>query len=130
MRDEAYLKSRAASFGKSSKAHNLVVYFPPTLLYRVGMSSQRTAEATAPLARAAAPFAQVADHDLVKRAAIAAVRLRTIPSSTGADSSSVIHNLWNMPYRVCENVLRMPTRRPTREPFPPCPVAVLKDQEA
>lgn len=58
------------------------------------------------------------------------MRLRTIHSSTRVDSSWVIHNLWNMPYPVCDDVLRMPTRRPTREPFHPCPVAVLKDQEA
>lgn len=75
-------------------------------------------------------FARPFNRVRTTRVTRATVRLWTIPSSTGIDSSSVIHNLWNMPYRVCDDVLRMRTRRPTREPFHPCPVAVLKDQEA
>lgn len=94
------------------------------------MPTRRASATIARITRCAASVARHVERDLEDRVADNAVRLRTIPSSTGVDSSSVIHNLWNMPYRVRDEVLRMPTRRPTREPFHPCPVAVLKDQEA
>ncbi|WP_417563370.1 hypothetical protein [Microbacterium sp.] len=94
------------------------------------MSSRRASEATKRITRGTAQFARRINRDRTTRVAGATVRLQTIASSTGVESSSVIHNFWNMPYRVCKDVLRMPKRRPTREPFHPCPVAVLKDQEA
>ncbi|GAA3033435.1 hypothetical protein [Microbacterium dextranolyticum] len=94
------------------------------------MSTRRVSATLARITRCAASAARHVERDLNDRVAEANLRLQTIPSSTGIDSSSVIHILDKRRYRVCDDVLRMPTRRPTREPFHPCPVAVLKDQEA
>lgn len=94
------------------------------------MSSRRTSAATKRIARGTAQFARRINRDRTIRVAGATVRLGTIPSSTGVDSSSVIHILAKSRYRVSADVLKMPTRRPMREPFHPCPVAVLNDQEA
>jgi len=96
----------------------------------MGMSSRRPSATIAFVVRCAPSFRRRSDSDLVEGITVAAMRLRTIPSVTGINSLSVIHNPGNMPYRIGDDVLRMPTRRPTREPFHPCPVAVLKDQEA
>lgn len=96
----------------------------------MGMSGRRPSTTIAFLARWAPSFRRRSDSDLPEAITVAALRLRTIPSVTGNNSSSVIHSLGNMSYGIGDDVLRMPTRRPTREPFHPCPVAVLKDQEA
>ncbi|WP_314854307.1 hypothetical protein [uncultured Microbacterium sp.] len=94
------------------------------------MSSRRASAATKRIARGTAQFERRAGRDRINGVNGTTVRFRTIPSSTGIDSSSVIHILDKRRYRASVDVLRMPTRRPTREPFRPCPVAVLKDQEA
>lgn len=94
------------------------------------MSSRRASEATKRITRGTAQFARRINRDRTTPVTGATVRLRTIPSSTGVDSSSVIHILAKSRYRVSVVVLKMPTQRPMREPFHPCPVAVLKDQEA
>ena len=94
------------------------------------MSGRRTSAATKRTTRVTAQFAQRAGRDRINGVNGTSVRPQTIPSSTGIDSSSVIHILDKRRYRASIDVLRMPTRRPTREPFHPCPVAVLKDQEA
>ncbi|WP_336627579.1 MULTISPECIES: hypothetical protein [unclassified Microbacterium] len=94
------------------------------------MSGRRTSAATKRTTRVTAQFAQRAGRDRINGVNGTSVRPQTIPSSTGVDSSSVIHILAKSRYRVSVDVLKMPTRRPTREPFHPCPVAVLKDQEA
>lgn len=98
----------------------------------MGMSSRRASATVARIARIArcAAFARSVDRGLKDLIAGGTVRPQAIPSSTGVDSSSVIHILDKSRYRVSADVLRMPTRRPMREPFHPCPVAVLKDQEA
>ncbi|WP_454112128.1 hypothetical protein [Microbacterium aurum] len=93
------------------------------------MSTRQASATVARITRCAA-FARLVERDLNDRVAGGTVRLGTILSSTGVDSSSVIHILAKSRYRVSVDVLKMPTRRPTREPLHPCPVAVLKDQEA
>ena len=94
------------------------------------MSSRRTSTATKRITRGTALFARRLNRELSDPLTDTTARLQTIPSSTGIDSSSVIHILDKRRYLASVDVLRMPTRRPTREPFHPCPVAVLKDQEA
>lgn len=94
------------------------------------MSTRQASAAAERITRGAASVARHVGGDLNDRVAEATVRLQTIPCSTGIDSSSVIHILDKRSYRASVDVLKMPTRRPTREPSHPCPVAVLKDQEA
>ncbi|WP_279070877.1 hypothetical protein [Microbacterium lacticum] len=94
------------------------------------MSTRRVSATIARITRCAASAPRHVERGLNDRVAEANLRLRIIPSSTGIDSSSVIHILDKRRYLASVDVLRMPTRRPTREPFHPCPVAVLKDQEA
>lgn len=53
----------------------------------------------------------------------------SVDSITGICYLDVIHNLEKDPFQPCPVVLRMPSRRPSREPFRPWMVAVLEDQE-
>jgi len=94
------------------------------------MSSRRTPTATKRIARGTEQLERRAGRDRINGVNGTTMRFRTTPSSTSIDPSSVIHILDKRRYRASVDVLRMPTRRPTREPFHPCPVAVLKDQEA
>lgn len=52
-----------------------------------------------------------------------------IDSSTTNSRNGLIHNLAQSPFPRSMRVLRMRPRQPLREPFRPCMVAVLDDQE-
>lgn len=86
--------------------------------------------APAPVPVGAVLFTRLGDHDLTVGASSVEVWSRTMPSSTVVGSWWVIHNLSNIPRADPMDAPMMPTRRPMREPFHPCPVAVLTDQEA
>lgn len=112
---------------KSSKASDLVVYFPGTLIYGVGMPIRRPH--LAPLADssvlALSPF-RGTDNGLVRGLKS---RPLSVISSTDVSRVAVIHNLETSPFPLCHDVPRMPSRRPTHQPYRSCKVAVLEDQE-
>ena len=71
------------------------------------MSSRRTSAATKRITCGTALFARRLDRELSDRLTDTTVRLLTIPSSTGIDSSSVIHILDKRRYRAVVGVLSL-----------------------
>lgn len=53
----------------------------------------------------------------------------SVVSSTDDSHVDVIHNLETNPFPLCLDVPRMPSRRPSHQPYRSCKVAVLEDQE-
>lgn len=113
--------------GKSSKASDLVVYFSRTLIYGVGMSIGRPhlAPPADSAVLALSPF-RGTDKGLIR--GIKSRRLIVV-SSTEHSHVDVIHNLKTNPFPLCLDAPRMPSRRPTHQPYRSCKVAVLEDQE-
>ena len=71
------------------------------------MSTRRVSATLPRITRRAASAARHVERDLNDRVAEANQRLQTIPSSTGIDSSSVIHILDKRRYRAFVGVLSL-----------------------
>lgn len=122
--------SAAPTVHTSSKQYDLGVYSKTTLLYRVvmvGLSKPQAPRSNAALA-ALSPKLPT-DDSLIHGLKFAHPTRLCREVSTRTHLCRVVHNLGSVPFPCCPRMRKMPPRRPSREPFSPCTVAILQDQE-